>query len=102
MAPKKPSQHTPPAVWPPTTVLEQDGTAIMQDVVMESTPTFAAASLMIGAAQSQSRAMAAEVAALQNFFTVGLTNAAISAVRILDEPSLQQRQLDAFLAANQR
>ena len=101
MAEKETPQHIPPAVWPPTSGSAQDGSAIYQDLVMESTPTCAAASLMIGAAQTQSRAMATEVAALQHYFTVGLTNAAMSAARILDEPSLQQRQLEAYLAANE-
>ncbi|MDJ0826699.1 MAG: hypothetical protein QNJ16_14455 [Rhodobacter sp.] len=89
-----------PTGWPRAEQADFGSTALTQDMVMESAPSYAVASLMIGSAQSQTRAMAAEVAALQHFFIVGLTTASQNATRLLEEPSLQQKQLNALLEAS--
>ncbi len=71
---------------------------ITSDMVMESAPAFAIGSLMISAAQSQSRAMEASVAQLSQTHLVGLATATQCVTRILEDPS-RATLLNAVIAA---
>ena len=69
------------------------------DVVIETAPSFALASMMIASAQSQSRAMEAGVAQLNQTNLAGLATATQCVTRILEDPS-RATLLNAFIAAN--
>jgi hypothetical protein len=73
---------------------------VTSDLVTTSSPGVSLASQMIAASQSQSRAMEASVAHLNQTYLVGLATATQCVARILNEPSDQLRQLDALITAN--
>ncbi|MCX8508028.1 MAG: RebB family R body protein [Rhodobacteraceae bacterium] len=72
---------------------------ITSDVVIQTAPSFAVASMMISAAQTQSRAMEANVAHLNQSYLAGLATATQCVTRILEDPS-RATLLNAFIAAN--
>jgi hypothetical protein len=71
---------------------------ITSDIVMESAPSFAMASMMIASAQAQSRAMEAGAAHLNQTFIAGLATTTQCVTRILEDPS-RTALLNAFLAS---
>ncbi len=73
---------------------------VTSDMVVTSAPGFATASLMISSAQSQSRALEASVAQLNQTYMAGLATATQCVTRILGQPSDQLRQIDALIASN--
>ncbi len=75
------------------------GPMVTTDIVVETAPSFALASMMIAAAQSQSRAMEAGVAQLNQTYLAGLATATQCVTRILEDPS-RTTLLNAFIAAN--
>jgi Killing trait len=72
---------------------------VTSDVVIETAPSFALASLMISSAQTQSRAMESGVAQLNHTYLAGLATATQCVTRILEDPS-RATLLNAFIAAN--
>jgi hypothetical protein len=75
------------------------GPMVTTDVVVETAPSFALASMMIASAQSQSRAMEAGVAHQNQTFLAGLATATQCVTRILEDPS-RATLLNAFIAAS--
>ncbi|MEE9453007.1 MAG: hypothetical protein V3V13_01320 [Paracoccaceae bacterium] len=73
---------------------------ITSDMVVTSAPGFAIASLMISSAQSQSRAIEASVAQLNQTYMAGLATSTQCVVRILGQSNDQLRQIDALIAAD--
>ncbi len=75
------------------------GPMVTTDMVVETAPSFALASMMIASAQSQSRAMEAGVAQLNQVYMAGLATATQCVTRILEDPS-RSTLLNAYLAGN--
>lgn len=70
------------------------------DMVVQTAPSFAVASLMISSAQAQARALEASTAHLNQSYMVSLSTATQCVTRILDTPSQQLTLLNAALAAS--
>ena len=73
---------------------------LTSDLVVESAPGFAIASLMISSAQAQSRALEAAAVHQAHAFQVGLATSTQCVVKIFDEPSRLQSMLSEVIAAN--
>ncbi len=94
---KEETQSTDPEFTMPEMSVDPLATS---DLVIETAPSFAIASLMIGSAQVQCRAMEASVANLNQTFLVGLSTTTRCVNQILDEPTHQQAVLNSLIAAN--
>lgn len=79
---------------------EAASAAFTTDMVLETAPGFAIASLMISSAQAQARALEATAIHQTHAFQTGLATSTQCVVKILDEPSRQQSLLNEMIAAN--
>lgn len=79
---------------------EMPAAALTSDTIVETSPGFSLASLMISSAQSQSRAIESQVLHLNQTYMVNLATATQCVTRLLDEPSLQQKAMDTMIYAN--
>ena len=73
---------------------------LTSDIVVETAPGYAIASLMISSAQSQARALEAAAMNLNQSYQVGQATSTQCVVKILGEPGRQQQLLGEILIGN--